>query len=424
VKYRIILACWLLVWATGAAQAAAVAPTASKTTVSLDLRQTPLSQALGIMFQQIDAQYSIGPGVVDSVPITLRVKDMPFETALRTVLRLGNATVQSSASNYPGATYSKIGDMYHIHGRGPTDPMEGDAGSSFLGGSPGTTGGIPPGGLGYGRPGGQPAGGLGGGGFGGGGIGGIGGGIGGIGGFGSGGLGGYGPGGPGGQPQPAGGIGYGPPLGMDNAQTVKVALSFLRPSEAISYLSQQPLAGIGSIQPMARDNTLIVRGDPDAIQELKRLVQLADVPSRPLSMSAGISGPGVNGAPLAIRSTARALVGDEVRIDEQSVLGGQPAHMKVTISTQPLGDGSMKITSDWDVMVPVAGGSRGPIRLVKRLSTTTLARPGERVSVAEVNLSGWGGKGVLRLWLQGDWGQRAEVAGKNGRKGASPLLAD
>jgi hypothetical protein len=201
---------------------------------------------------------------------------------------------------------------------------------------------------------------------------------------------------------------------MNNAQTVKVALSFLRPSEAVSYLSQQPLVGIGSILPMARDNTLIVRGDPDAIQELKRVVQLADVPSRPLSVSAGISGPGVNGAPLAVRSTARALVGDEVKIDEEAMLGGQPAHMKVTISTQPLGDGSLKIASEWDVSVPIAGGSRGPIRLVKRLNTTTLARPGEQVSVAEVNLTGWGGKGTLRLWIRGDWGQPGRSAQRTG----------
>ena len=78
-----------------------------------------------------------------------------------------------------------------------------------------------------------------------------------------------------------------------------------------------------------------------------------------------------------------------------------------------MGDGQLQVASDWDVSVPVAGGPRGPIRLVKKLSTTTLLRPGEQLSVAEVDLSGWGGKGVLRLWLRGGWGRPGGPVGKN-----------
>lgn len=334
-KYRFILACWLLVWTTAAAWSA---PAASKTTVSLDFRKTPLVQALGIMFQQIDAQYSIGSGVLDSIPISLRVKDMPFETALRTVLRLANESGRGIA-NYPEATYTKTGDMYHIHARRPT--------------------GSPPGG------GEQPTGGFGGGGLG----------------------------------------GFGGEARMVEVQAEKVPLNFIRPTEAMEYLERQLVpAGIVSMQPLARDNALIVRGDPDAIQNLKRLLQLADVPARPLSVTAGISGPGLNGTQLAVRSTARTLVGDEVVIDEQSLLSGQPAHMKVTLRTQLLGTGELQVTSNWDVSVPVAGGPKGPVRLVKRLSTTTQMAAGQQVPVAEVDLAGWGGKGILRLWLRGQWG--------------------
>jgi hypothetical protein len=105
-----------------------------------------------------------------------------------------------------------------------------------------------------------------------------------------------------------------------------------------------------------------------------------------------------------VRSTARTLVGDEVTIDEESVISGQPAHMKVTLRTQLLGTGELQVTSNWDVSVPVAGGAKGPVRLVKRLSTTTQIPAGQQVSVAEVDLAGWGGKGVLRLWIRGQWG--------------------
>ena len=64
--------------------------------------------------------------------------------------------------------------------------------------------------------------------------------------------------------------------------------------------------------------------------------------------------------------------------------------------------------------VPIAGGAKGPIRLVKRLSTTTQMRPGEQVPVAEVDLSGWGGKGVLRLWIRGQWGSAGEATVRMG----------
>lgn len=204
-------------------------------------------------------------------------------------------------------------------------------------------------------------------------------------------------------PQPtAGGF---PPPRAGEVQVAKIPINFLRPSEAVTYLTQQPPPpGILSIQPIARDNALIVRGSPDAIEDLRRLVELVDVRSTPLSVSVSISGPGVNGTPLAIRSSARALIGDDVTIAEEAAPGGQPAHLKVTLKTQLLGNGDLQVASDWDVSVPIAAGARGPVRLVKRLSTTTQLHPGEQVPVAEVDLSGWGGKGALRLWISGEWG--------------------
>ena len=110
---------------------------------------------------------------------------------------------------------------------------------------------------------------------------------------------------------------------------------------------------------------------------------------------------------MSLRFAKYQALGNDVTIDEQSVLGSHPAHLKVTLRTQLLGTGDLQVGSDWDVSVPVAGGPQGPIRLVKRLSTTTQLRMGEQVPVAEVDLSGWGGKGVLRLWIRGDAGGSA-----------------
>jgi type II/III secretion system protein len=351
-KYRFLPVCCLLVGtAAGGAYPSAAPPVPgakaapSQTAVSLDLKQTPLNQALDILFSQLGLQYTIEAGTYDP-PITMKVRDIPFEEALRAMLRLVN--VQGTVP----VTYRKEGVVYEIGMRRPEPATGPPAGG---GGFPGV---------------GSPGGGFPGGGF---------------------------------------------PSSQREVPAEKLPINFLRPSDAVSYLNQQPVPGIASIQPLPRDNSVIVRGDPDAIQDLKRLLQLADVPPRPLTLTAGISGPGVNGTPLAIRSAARTLVGDDVTIDEQSVLGGQPAHLKVTLRTQLLGTGDLQITSDWDVSVPVAGGPRGPIRLVKRLSTTTEIRPGEQVPVAEADLSGWGGKGVLRLWIRGDWGERGVIGGRSAR---------
>jgi hypothetical protein len=325
-KYRFALACCLLVWSAAACWSA---PDPSKTTVSLDLKQTPLHQALNTLFESSGFQYSIAAEVPDP-PITLKVHDMPFEQALRAIMRLGTTTtlIQGAGVVQRPVTYTKEGDLYQIGLRRDSPPPN----LAEL-------------------------------------VGGV-----------------------GGQGREA------------SLEWAKIPVNFLRSHEAVAYLTQQAPQGIVSIQPLIRDNSLVVRGEHDAIQNLKQLLEFADVPALPLSVSAGISGPGLNGTPLAIRSMARSLIGNDVTIDEQATTSGQPAHMKVTLRTQLLGTGDLQITSDWDVSVPIAGGSRGPIRLVKRLSTTTRIPSGQQVSVAEVDLSGWGGKGVLRLWLRGEWG--------------------
>jgi hypothetical protein len=330
-RYRFILACCLFVWPITVGWSA---PAPTNTTVSLDLKETPLRQALATLFESTGFQYAIAFEVPD-VPITLKVHEMPFEAALRAILRLGGTStlIQGAGVVRQDPTYTRTGELYQIDLRRDSP-----------------------------------------------------------------------------SPEPVGEPGRG--RGAE-VQSQRISLNYLRSNEAAEYLSKlQPLPGIVSIQPLVRGNALIVRGEPDGIQELNRLVDLADVPSKPLSLTVGVSGPGLNGAPLAIRSAARTLVGDDLTIDEQAVLSGQPAHLKVTLRTQLFGDGDLLIASDWDLSVPVAGGPKGPIRLVKRLSTKTQLRPGQQASVGEVDLSGWGGKGTLRLWIRGDWNQPGVPVGR------------
>jgi type II secretory pathway component GspD/PulD (secretin) len=332
-RNRFVLACCLLAWAGTPAGSAPAAPNA---TVTLQLKETPLHQALAILFDQLGVPYSIAADVPNP-PITLKVQEMPFPEALRAIVRLGSTReqVQGVGVVTRAVTYAKTGDLYQIELRRADPPPPLGPGIRELGGRAG-----------------------------------------------------------------------------QEAQVEKVPMNYLRANEAVTQLAPQlSSGGIVSIQPLSQDNSLLVRGDADAIQHLKRVIRLMDVPPRPLQASVGISGPGINGAPIALRSMARTLIGNDVTIDEEAVIGGQPAHLKVTLRTQLQGDGTLQVASDWDVSVPVAGGPKGPVRLVKRLSTTTQLPPGEQVPVAEVDLAGWGGKGVLQLWIRGEYGGRAAAAG-------------
>lgn len=188
---------------------------------SLELDQADVREALKILFKDIGVSYTVAPDVQGTV--TVRLKDVPFETALRNIL------------SQVGATYAVEGGVYNIKNRtvdAPVGTTPTDAGLgakaekypvripiryadpqlvALLLGSDKPDFNLQPeystlqGGLGSGFGGGGGFGGMGGG-FGGGGFGGFGGG--GFGGFGGGGYGGFGGGGFGG-----GGFGGGPSFG-------------------------------------------------------------------------------------------------------------------------------------------------------------------------------------------------------------------
>jgi hypothetical protein len=171
--------------------------------------------------------------------------------------------------------------------------------------------------------------------------------------------------------------------------------------------------GITGLTPLPRENVLLVRGEIDAISEFKRVLRLVDTPPKLLELTVGVSGPGPNGKPFSLRSSGRVVYGEALEIDERAQIGGHPAQVAVTLRPLLQGDGVIQVAGDWRISLPVAGGPKGPVLLVKRLKASTLLKPGRIGTVGEVDLSAWGGTGVLRIWVRGEfYGGDAESLGR------------
>jgi hypothetical protein len=189
----------------------------------------------------------------------------------------------------------------------------------------------------------------------------------------------------------------------EEAVTERLPIQFYAATELRQQLERLTLpAGVELLESLPRDNSLLVRATPTALVELKRLVRLLDNPTRSLSIRVGVTGPGADGRPLQIASRARTLNAKEVVIDEETSSGDETARIKVQVRPLIQGDGQILVESDWDISVPVAGGAKGPIRLVKRLTSTARLQSTRGITVGEVDLGPFGGKGTVRLWLRAD----------------------
>lgn len=272
--------------------------------ISFRLQNVPFRAALDSLFNSTNQQYSIDPGVKDSL-ISLTLRDADFDTALRLLVKQAQAT-------QPGVYAAKEADTWLIRVR-ETPP---DAEKPVL---------------------------------------------------------------------------------------EKIPIQFQNAEELVRQLDRVGATrDLDTIQALPQDNSLLIRGTPQQITQLKNVVRLLDNPSRMLSIRIGVTGPGVGGRPLQLASMTRTLNSREAVIDEQTTSGGEMARLRVQVRPLIQGDGGVLTESDWDLSLPIAGGPKGPIRLVKRLTTTARLRPGRSVTVGEVDLAPFGGNGTVRLWLRAD----------------------
>jgi len=281
-------------------RAQAEAPVEQK--ISVNLQAVPLRQAIDELFKSAGRQYTVGPEV-QSIPISLSLREATFDLALRLLIR-------QAAVTQPGLAFTKDGETYRIRLTAPETPAA-------------------------------------------------------------------------------------------TLQTVKLSLQFL---DVVALEKRLPILpvpdGISKILPLPAANAFLVNGTEEAIQGLTQLFRLMDVPSRSLTIHIGVTGPGVGGRPLALGSMARTLNATEVVLEDETTALGEMARIRVQVRPVVQGDGTVLAHSEWDISVPVAGGSKGPIRLVKRLTTSARLQAGRGITVGEVELAPFGGRGTVRLWLR------------------------
>jgi hypothetical protein len=193
------------------------------------------------------------------------------------------------------------------------------------------------------------------------------------------------------------------PASDPEAVVAKFPVKFQNADDLIKQLERLGVTReVESVLSLPRENAVLIKGTRDEIVKLREIIELMDVPVQMLSIRIGVTGPGVGNRPFQLGSMARTLNGKEVVIDEQTTAGGEMARLRVQVRPIMQGDGEILTESDWDISIPVAGGPKGPLRLVKRLTTSARLQSGRALTIGEVDLAPFGGAGTVKLWLRGE----------------------
>jgi len=189
----------------------------------------------------------------------------------------------------------------------------------------------------------------------------------------------------------------------------RIPLEFQNAPDLVKQMERLgAIDGDVTVQASSIDNSILVKSTAEDFKKVVDVIALLDVPAQMLSVRVGVTGPGTGVRPFQLSSMTRTLNGKEVVIDEQTTSGGELARLRVQVRPVVQGDGGVLAESDWDLSIPVGGGPKGPIRLVKRLTTTARLRSGRSITVGEVDLAPFGGTGTVRLWLRADLISKSE----------------
>lgn len=167
---------------------------------------------------------------------------------------------------------------------------------------------------------------------------------------------------------------------------------------AQEVFSQLRLSGITYVVPDPRTNSLIVRGEEQALSILEGLVEHVDSGAPQPGVRCHIEAKGkLNGQAIHFTDVIRTVLGTEALVEE-GTSAGKGSRFKVTLLARRGSPGAYLVTHNWEISLPL-GGPGASLRLEKRLSATAPMKAGETVEVGKVNAAQWGGTGELTLFL-------------------------
>ncbi len=156
---------------------------------------------------------------------------------------------------------------------------------------------------------------------------------------------------------------------------------------ARSDMSSRAMIPVRSLLPPGIDNviavgdgSLLVKGDPDDIEQLKELIQQLDVPIpsvecriEVVSVSAG-----KKNRNMLLQAMETGKCGTEIKAVSKTVgTAAQSSRLDVTIKATPLGGNEFEVETRWEASVPILGAQKGQlVRLEKTFSNTRRVKAG------------------------------------------------
>ena len=167
--------------------------------------------------------------------------------------------------------------------------------------------------------------------------------------------------------------------------------------QARSDMRSRPMIPVRSLLPPGINNviavgngSLLVKGDPEDIEQLKELIKQLDVPVpsvecriEVVSVSAG-----KKNRNMLLQAMETGKCGTQIKAVSKTVgTAAQSSRLDVTIKAMPLGGNEFEVETRWEASVPILGAQKGQlVRLEKTFSNTRRVKAGDTMMFGGVVL--------------------------------------
>jgi hypothetical protein len=150
-------------------------------------------------------------------------------------------------------------------------------------------------------------------------------------------------------------------------------------------LSSNRLTGINAIL-TAGDRTVMIQGEPKALEELTELLVEFDRPVPSVECSIEVVVATSSGRSSLLKTVESGLCGTEIKSEGKFTAAAQPAsRLNVTIRPRSLNNNEFELETSWEASIAVPGAQKGQfIQIEKTFTTTRRVKAGETMTFGGV----------------------------------------